>query len=304
MVGLDACLTAIFRSRLVKWSNGVVYAVGWALICNVALLTLYEKSLSNVALTRFIAAVIGASLGCLLAVDMGQGFLTLVGASAAAANQLAYILTQVPNEGSWGAKDWLIVVVFPVVAFVGYVQWRVQNYHGGGGAGGAAGDGGEARRTDPKPRIDAAGVLVSLDAEAGDGRPRRRADELPLPRPVRSAVSSFLGEQSDQEPEPDDVVIARSSRPFFSKETTDDPWERAFLLYYEPYRKDIGMASALEPRLRELVLELARLTNASTQTSGRVQTAMRQLAQEMVVSLHRLAVVVLQERGPVHVVLG
>lgn len=108
-----------------------------------------------------------------------------------------------------------------------------------------------------------------------------------------AAVHSCTGTVSARE----EAIIAHTAITFFSKETTDDPWEREFLLFYEPLRMDIKRASKLERRVRELTLELARLTNASSTSTGCVRIAMREMAQCMATSLHRLAVAVLHERG-------
>jgi hypothetical protein len=59
-------------------------------------------------------------------------------------------------------------------------------------------------------------------------------------------------------------------------------------------RMQIGTAAYHHPRLRELVLELARLTQASTKEKGRVQIAMRELAHDLAVALHRFASAVQQ----------
>lgn len=96
----------------------------------------------------------------------------------------------------------------------------------------------------------------------------------------------------------DDAIVTRMSRTLFHKEKTEDPWERTFLLFFEPLREEIRRATKLEVRVRELVLELARLTAASSNAKGRVQTAMREMAMTMATSLHRVAVAVLSETQP------
>ena len=95
--------------------------------------------------------------------------------------------------------------------------------------------------------------------------------------------------------ESEDDIVKKGSPFFFDKDSTDDPWERAFLVFYEEFRADVRRAIFREPLIRRLVFDVVELTKASTQRTGRRQTTLREAAMRLATDVQFMTAAVLSE---------